>query len=319
MCLLNGVKMMKRFQIFQGLIIFVLFINVAWCADKISGSACYTYGDNESLVQAEQMAKTLAIRNAIESYSTFVESTTQVKDLQLSTDLINTVSVGQVKDIKVLKRLESGRKLCYTVEGFVEASELRNAITKYLEGGNDHTQLQNNGYIEIIGESAQLILHCEKPSPDNKSRLSNMFRLSGDEIINDTTLAKIGYKEYECMRQLLVAIRFQKHCVASTLPPPPTPSGEDIMRNPKKYLDSLISQEAWDSIIPRYRCDYRFKVFVTFYSKEGLEIETQSEYPRAEENKLTKEWEKEKVPGEISSLAFFLPENAKTWKVWVPR
>ena len=121
--------MIKKSIFSQIFIIIILFANAAWCADKISGSACYIYVDNESLVQAEQLTRTLAIRNAIESYSTFIESTTQIKDLQLSSDLINTVSAGQVKSVKVLKRLESGRKLCYTVEGFVEPKELKTENT----------------------------------------------------------------------------------------------------------------------------------------------------------------------------------------------
>lgn len=34
-----------------------LFPSLSWCADKIKGNACYTYGDNESLIQGDQMAK----------------------------------------------------------------------------------------------------------------------------------------------------------------------------------------------------------------------------------------------------------------------
>jgi hypothetical protein len=144
--------MIKKFVLFQVLTIIILFANGALCADKISGNACYTYGDNESLVQAEQMTKTLAIRNAIESYCIFIKSTTQVTDFKLSADLINTVSAGQVKAVKVLKRLESGRKLCYTIEGFVEPKELKAEINKYLSGRKkiSAVRLQENGWIRIV-------------------------------------------------------------------------------------------------------------------------------------------------------------------------
>ena len=175
---------MKRFQIFQCWLILIIFTNTAWCADKISGSACYTYGDNESLVQAEQTTKTLAIRNAVESYSLFVEATTQVTDFQLSADLINTVTAGQVKNVKVLKHLQSGRKLCYTVEGFVEASELKIAIAKYLESQINAVQLQDNGYIKLIGQP-RLVKLCSKLSPDKKDLQQRSFFLTDDEKIND--------------------------------------------------------------------------------------------------------------------------------------
>jgi hypothetical protein len=82
--------MLKKIPLIQSVIFILCLPSIIWGADKIQGSACYSYGDNESLVQAEQMTKTLAIRNAIESYSTFIESTTQITDFQLSNDLINT-------------------------------------------------------------------------------------------------------------------------------------------------------------------------------------------------------------------------------------
>jgi hypothetical protein len=93
----------KKYLIFQIFLFLILFPLLVWSADKIQGSACYTYGDNESLIQAEQMTKTLAIRNAIEAYSIFIKSTTQVNDYQRSSDLTNMISSRHVKGIKVLK------------------------------------------------------------------------------------------------------------------------------------------------------------------------------------------------------------------------
>jgi hypothetical protein len=132
----------------------LLFPSLSWCADQIIGNACYTYGDNESLIQGDQMAKTLAIRNALESYSIYVESTTQVTDYKLSSDLINAISAGQVKGVKVLKRLQSSRKICYTVMGYVEPSKVKTAIEQYLRGKNKSTnvRLQENDWIRILSQ-----------------------------------------------------------------------------------------------------------------------------------------------------------------------
>ena len=41
--------------------------------EKIKGHYCYTYGDNESLVEAREFARTMATKNAIESYNIFAE------------------------------------------------------------------------------------------------------------------------------------------------------------------------------------------------------------------------------------------------------
>ena len=333
--------MIKRFLLFQ--IIIILFTNAAWCADRISGSACYTYGDNESLVQAEQITKTLAIRNAIESYSTFIESTTQITDFQLSNDLINTVSAGQVKKLNLLKRLQSGRKLCYTVEGFVEPKELKAEIREYLSGKNkiSGVRLQENGWIRIVDHF-----------------VANLTSEEFYGVSADHPLAKIP----EIHRMLYVKIEFLRPCVAVTtnveiskesdrrlkagLPlstegqallylglagyaksKAKTESGkkdaEKVYTEFKEFCTSNDidpSQFVFDVNLPRYRCDYRNKVFASFYSATGSEIETQGVYPLAygiDSNPLKRKIEL--LPGETIYVTMYLPDKAKSWKVWVPK
>jgi hypothetical protein len=67
-----------------------------------------------------------------------------------------------------------------------------------------------------------------------------------------------------------------------------------------------------------FSCDYRTKTFVSFFSADGYEIETEGQNAPA---RFTKEGvRKEEIfPGEETYLTFFIPENAKSWKVWVPR
>jgi hypothetical protein len=297
--------MIKKFLFFHIWIIIILFANSAWCADKISGSACYTYGDNESLVQAEQMTKTLAIRNAIESYSTFIESTTQIKDLQLSSDLINTVSAGQVKGVKVLKRLESGRKLCYTVEGFVEPNELRSVIKDYLIGKDKSSdvQLQDNGYIRIIGQPTPVRLCHRRSSGSKDYKEPKQLHEYDDEERNASLRREYGWKKEECdIRQLTVDLQFLKPCVAT--------------------LSSDIRDDffGWGSVIYRFSCDYKFKVFVTLYSSEGHEFETTGEYPEAYSIYVRQtERKTEMLPGEKTSVTFTITDYVKSWKVWVPK
>jgi len=290
--------MIKRFLLFQIWIIIILFTNTAWCADKISGSACYTYGDNESLVQAEQMTKTLAVRNAIESYSTFIESTTKITDFQLSADLINTISSGQVKAVKVLKRLESGRKLCYTIEGFVEPKELKAEIKDYLSGKNkiSDVQLQDNGYIRIIGQPTPMRL-CSSRDPKGGVKSQQLPEYDNEEL-NASLRVKYGWKKEECdIRQLQVDLQFLRHCIATIS----TEKRDDLF--------------GWGSMFQRFSCDYRFKVFATLYSSEGHELETTGQYPIAGilPGKI------EVFPGEQKSVTFTISNDAKSWKVWVPK
>ena len=128
------------------------------------------------------------------TFPTFIESTTQIKDLQLSSDLINTVSAGQVKAVKVLKRLESGRKLCYTVEGYVEPFEMQNAIKNYVSGQKkgDDARLQENGWIKIVNHFMN-----EESYEDFHKRLSlpmpNSTHKSLKEHISKTLYVKIQF------------------------------------------------------------------------------------------------------------------------------
>jgi hypothetical protein len=72
----------------------------------------------------------------------------------------------------------------------------------------------------------------------------------------------------------------------------------------------------FDMGMPKFRCDYRIKVFPTFYSSIGYEIETQGEIPSAgfkESQKI------EMLPGENTFVTFIIPDEADSWHVWVPR
>lgn len=180
-------------------LIHLLFTSICF-AEKIQGHACYTYGDNESLVQAEHTAKMLAIRNAIESNTIFIESTTQITDFQLTQDLLRSVSAGQVKGVKVLKRLESGRTLCYTVEGYVDPDEMQTAIKTFLKGKTEDVRLQENGWIRIMSHFVE-----EKTWEEREKEMG------GDpQKIPEFLKNKIE------SRQLHVQIQFLKPCTATT-------------------------------------------------------------------------------------------------------
>lgn len=75
-----------------------------------------------------------------------------------------------------------------------------------------------------------------------------------------------------------------------------------------------------DVLVPRFRCDYRLKVFVTFFTKDGNEIETEGVIPYALKiNSYSSKRKTEMLPGEIIQVFFSIPEGAKFWYVWVPK
>ena len=137
-----------------GLILCLLLIPTLGIADEvIKGSYCYTYGDNESLREARDITRSLAIRNAIESFGVYVVSTMTVKDFVLTDDLVNTISTGYLKDIQVLEHTEKGRTICDTIQGRISPDDVKaiidREISKRPQAGTPTKEL-NNGCLEIV-------------------------------------------------------------------------------------------------------------------------------------------------------------------------
>ena len=75
-----------------------------------------------------------------------------------------------------------------------------------------------------------------------------------------------------------------------------------------------------DLFLPQFRCDYRTKIFATFFSNRGVEIATESTIPWALLLDSSSDRRKtEMVPGETSFVTFSIPDNASNWHIWVPK
>ncbi len=121
--------------------------------ETIKGHYCYTYGDKESLKEAKDVTRTLAIRNAIESYRVYIESTTSVRNFTLTNDIIQIVSSGYLKDMKVVEHKEEGRTICDTVEFTVSPKEIEKVIRQTVKRRTQAVEekgIDNNGFLKII-------------------------------------------------------------------------------------------------------------------------------------------------------------------------
>jgi hypothetical protein len=103
----------------------------------VRGTYSYTYGDSETLVQARQTCKNLAVRDAIESYYLFVESTTTVENSQTKNDLISAIAAGIITDLKTVDQKEEGRVISTTVEGKVNPDQVRQLVAQKTEAKRD--------------------------------------------------------------------------------------------------------------------------------------------------------------------------------------
>ncbi len=143
---------------YLGIIVSVLFllpINV-YSSETIVGQYCYTYGDRETIQESRELVRTLSIRNGIESYRVFIESSTKVKNFTLSNDLVQMISSGYLKNIKVLEHTEEGRTICEKISGTVEPKEIEKVIENQISVRTKKIEdmgLDNNGYVKILSVS----------------------------------------------------------------------------------------------------------------------------------------------------------------------
>lgn len=92
---------------------------------EVEGQACYTYGDNETLINARQLCFNLAKRDAIERYCTLVRSESLTRNYQLEKDVVDTLAVGFLRNIKIVERTERGREVCYRITGVLDETDVR--------------------------------------------------------------------------------------------------------------------------------------------------------------------------------------------------
>lgn len=142
-------------KIVLGILIFSFILTPSLCLSEetITGHYCYTYGDRESLQESRELVRTLSIRNGIESYRVFIESTGRVSNFTLTNDLIQTISSGYLKNIKVLEHTEQGKTICEKISGTVVPEEVEKVMRQEIERRTkqvEDTGVDNNGFVKIL-------------------------------------------------------------------------------------------------------------------------------------------------------------------------
>ncbi|MDO9527863.1 MAG: hypothetical protein Q7J27_01755 [Syntrophales bacterium] len=116
------------------LLLSFIFIDSAYAKRvQIRGEYCYQYGDSESLMVAKEISYAMALRKAIETYKTFISSTSIVKDFKLKKDLIETIASGYVDNVKIIKQDVKGRTVCTTLIGYVNPDAVKSIISRKVE------------------------------------------------------------------------------------------------------------------------------------------------------------------------------------------
>lgn len=159
---------------------------------------------------------------------------------------------------------------------------------------NQNVQLKENEWIKIVKD-----LYYE----ETMGEFNKKYGLKMEGPINN-----------EIIRSVIVLVQFLKPCKAT--------SKNDDLRN--KYSDKTMpdyelgSMFSIENMTPRYKCDYRTKIFVTFYDKSGVELDTTGSQPTAPFDKDDKR-KYEILPGEKIFDIFSVPSGAAYYYSWVSK
>ena len=116
----------------KNIIICILFVSVLPAQKRvmIEGEAEYKFSDNETLIEAKALCYNMALRNAVESYQIFVSSMTDVQNLQLRNDIIQTLSTGYLDDLTVVdeKIDKVNNSIYYKLKAYIQPEPFKKAL-----------------------------------------------------------------------------------------------------------------------------------------------------------------------------------------------
>ena len=179
---------------------------------EISGKYCYQYGDSESLMIAKEISYAMALRKAIETYKTFVTSTSIIEDFQMKKDLIETIASGYVDNVKVINQDVQGRTVCTSLVGYVNPDAVKSIISRKVEKikhpkKSESTVVAEGKYIRIlnykrIGNEVSILYQAKKGLYSNYERtiMINCFDKDGYPMEGRKVYAESGLYAGEIRR-----------------------------------------------------------------------------------------------------------------------
>lgn len=151
----------------------------------------YVMGDLDTKKDAKTQALMEAKRMAMEKAGTYLQSTTEVKNFQLSKDQINTIAAG-IMSVEILNEdwKMSGDNMVLTIQirAIVDTSNLKGQISRMQEGGNTENFKEVQSQLAALRkELAELKKQAQQQadSPGAKKQPSPEMKEKHKSLVNE--------------------------------------------------------------------------------------------------------------------------------------
>ena len=130
--------------------------------ETVSGTGCYTYGDDQTPALAKRAALALAQEQAVRSHHVFVQSSATVKNFQLEEDVVTTASTGMLQHIHIDKQEQKGQEICTSITAQISPVKLDEVIQQKAKA----KKVADAAQIPVLtdGSAFELKLWTNKPS-----------------------------------------------------------------------------------------------------------------------------------------------------------
>lgn len=163
----------------------------------IVGEAKYQFGDSESLIEARDKSKVMAVRNALESFALYVESNTLIENYKLTRDQIYTISNAVLKNLNITHQ-EDIKNIVYTkITAEIDEEEVLGRLQKIAE---KNIYVNNNTVLTY-----------------NKSNFASIFTCSYFEII-DVEKSQNNHQISGVCDDYVLKLKFRKSFPATNYP-----------------------------------------------------------------------------------------------------
>lgn len=194
-------------------------------SEIIKGHACYHYSDNESINVARDIALSMAKRDALESYSVFVQSTSSVENSVLRNDLIASLTVGVMRNLRIINKEEDieSKQVCRTIQAEIEPLAIKREIEAKIKiykqkKANFPTGLPESEYIKVLKTGYSGYQRLDG-SIDGSFIVTTLCKQTSSSMVIITWYDKDGIPDYT--EQELKNCEYKGQVLKHSLPLPP--------------------------------------------------------------------------------------------------